>query len=218
MKNEMMETNQTGFLALQDFDLADVMCAEMDGLSAAFERVKIPSGGGVMFEIPGENPEEPDTVKTFSAVILYQHSLNAYYQSEYQGGSNPPDCGSFDGHHGEGTPGGDCGTCPLNQYGSGKERCKSLQEPPSSVSASGGRYFSGNSVSAYRFSEVLYSLSDACDPQIQEFQCCGNKIYTEKSSQRHWHELFPGTVCRRTGIVSGRISADRSCDRTGQGS
>ena len=28
MKNEMMETNQTGFLALQDFDLADVMCAE----------------------------------------------------------------------------------------------------------------------------------------------------------------------------------------------
>ena len=35
MKNEMMETNQTGFLALQDFDLADVMCAEMDGLSAA---------------------------------------------------------------------------------------------------------------------------------------------------------------------------------------
>lgn len=84
MKNEMMETSQTGFLALQDFDLADVMCAEMDGLSAAFERVKIPSGGGVMFEIPGENPEEPDTVKTFSAVILYQHSLNAYYQSEYQ--------------------------------------------------------------------------------------------------------------------------------------
>ena len=64
MKNEMMETSQTGFLALQDFDLADVMCAEMDGLSAAFERVKIPSGGGVMFEIPGENPEEPDTVKT----------------------------------------------------------------------------------------------------------------------------------------------------------
>lgn len=51
-ENEMMETNQTGFLALQDFDLADVMCAEMDGLSAAFERVKIPSGGGVMFEIP----------------------------------------------------------------------------------------------------------------------------------------------------------------------
>lgn len=45
-----------------------------------------------MFEIPGENPDEPETVKEFSAVILYQHSLNAYYKSEYQGGSNPPDC------------------------------------------------------------------------------------------------------------------------------
>ena len=103
MKNELMETNNTGFLALQDFDLANVMSEEMDGLSATFERVKIPSGGGIMFEIPGENPDEPETVKEFSAVILYQHSLNAYYKSEYQGGSNPPDCcGSYDGHNGEG--------------------------------------------------------------------------------------------------------------------
>ena len=81
MKNELMETNNTGFLALQDFDLANVMSEEMDGLSATFERVKIPSGGGIMFEIPGENPDEPETVKEFSAVILYQHSLNAYYKT-----------------------------------------------------------------------------------------------------------------------------------------
>ena len=89
MKNELMETNSTGFLALHDFDLANVMSEEMDGLSATFERIKIPSGGGIMFEIPGNNPDEPETVKEFSAVILYQHSLNAYYESEYQGGSNP---------------------------------------------------------------------------------------------------------------------------------
>ena len=127
MKNELMKTNNTGFLALQDSNLREVMSEEMDGLSAAFERIKIPSGGGVMFEIPGENPEEPDTVKTFSAVILYQHSLNAYYQSEYQGGSNPPDCGSFDGHHGEGNPGGSCDSCPLNQYGSGKNGAKACK-------------------------------------------------------------------------------------------
>ena len=100
MKNELMETSNTGFLTLQDFDLANVMSAEMDGLSTTFERVKIPSGGGIMFEIPGDDPDEPETVKEFSAVILYQHSLNAYYKSEYQGGSNPPDCGSFDGHNG----------------------------------------------------------------------------------------------------------------------
>lgn len=127
MKNELMETNNTSFLALQDFDLANVMSEEMDGLSATFERVKIPSGGGIMFEIPGENPDEPETVKEFSAVILYQHSLNAYYKSEYQGGSNPPDCGSYDGHNGEGTPGGNCDSCPLNQYGSGKNGAKACK-------------------------------------------------------------------------------------------
>lgn len=127
MKNELMETNSTGFLALQDFDLANVMSEEMDGLSATFERVKIPSGGGIMFEIPGENPDEPETVKEFSAVILYQHSLNAYYKSEYQGGSNPPDCGSYDGHNGEGDPGGNCDACPLNQYGSGKNGAKACK-------------------------------------------------------------------------------------------
>lgn len=113
MKNEIMETNNTGFLALQDFDLASVMSEEMDGLSATFERVKIPSGGGIMFEIPGDNPDEPETVKEFSAVILYQHALNAYYKSEYQGGSNPLDCGSYDGHNGKGNPGGSCDSCPL---------------------------------------------------------------------------------------------------------
>lgn len=43
----------------------------MDGLSEIFERVKISSGGGIMFEIPSENPDEPETVKEFSAVILY---------------------------------------------------------------------------------------------------------------------------------------------------
>ena len=78
MKNELMETNNTGFLALQDFDLANVMSEEMDGLSATFERVKIPSGGGIMFEIPGDNPDEPETVKEFSPVcwdIPHKHPI-----------------------------------------------------------------------------------------------------------------------------------------------
>lgn len=46
--NELMNMENSGFLALQDFNLSEVMSEEMDGLSATFERVKIPSGGGVM--------------------------------------------------------------------------------------------------------------------------------------------------------------------------
>ena len=107
MKNEMMETNQTGFLALQDFDLADVMCAEMDGLSAAFERVKIPSGGGVMFEIPGENSEEPDTVKTFSAVILVSAFFECLLPKRIiRVAPIHRTAAVLTGHHGEGNPGG----------------------------------------------------------------------------------------------------------------
>lgn len=125
--NEITTTNNTGYLVLRDFNLSNVMAEEMTGLSASFERIKIPSGGGTVFEIPGDDPDEPETVKEFSAVILYQHPLNAYYKEEYQGGSNPPDCGSYDGVCGTGSPGGTCRTCPYNAFGSGKNGAKACK-------------------------------------------------------------------------------------------
>lgn len=125
--NEITTTNNTGFLALKDFNLGDALSEELAGLNVNFDRIKIPSGGGTVFEIPGDDPDEPETVKEFSAVILHQHALNAYYKDEYTGGSNPPDCGSLDGFVGEGTPGGQCRNCPLNQYGSGKNGAKACK-------------------------------------------------------------------------------------------
>ena len=64
---EITTTNNAGYLVLKDFNLTDVMAEEMSGLSASFERIKIPSGGGTVFEIPGDDPDEPETVKEFSA-------------------------------------------------------------------------------------------------------------------------------------------------------
>ena len=103
------------------------MAEEMTGLLASFERIKIPSGGGTVFKIPGDDPDEPETVKEFSAVILYQHPLNAYYKEEYQGGSNPPDCGSYNGVYRTSSPGGTCRTCPYNAFGSGKNGAKACK-------------------------------------------------------------------------------------------
>jgi hypothetical protein len=44
------------------------------------------------------------------------------------GGNTPPDCSSHDGDVGYGQPGGDCFTCPLNQWasaeGGGGKACK----------------------------------------------------------------------------------------------
>ena len=124
--NEIVKSNGT-FLALQDFNLNDAFSDELAGLSGSFERIKIPAAGSTVFEIPGEDPDNPDAVKEFSAVILYHHPLYAYYKNKYTGCSNPPDCGSFDGITGEGDPGGSCAKCPYNQFGSGENGSKACK-------------------------------------------------------------------------------------------
>lgn len=116
----------TGFLALANSDLNGMLAEELDGLDLSFERIKIPSAGSTVFEVPGED-DEGDTVKEFSAVILHHHTLNAYYKTKYTGGSNPPDCASFDGVCGEGTPGGNCKLCPMNQWASGENGAKACK-------------------------------------------------------------------------------------------
>jgi hypothetical protein len=120
MKNKELTTSNSTFLKLKDFDLSVVLSDELAGLTGSFERIKIPAAGGTVFEIPSEDSTNPEAVKEFSAVILYHHPLYAYYKGKYTGGSNPPDCGSFDGITGEGNPGGKCNMCPYNQFGSGE--------------------------------------------------------------------------------------------------
>ena len=127
MKKDALTPSNEGFLALNDFNLNDALCEEMNGLSSSFERIKIPAGGSTIFEIPSDNPDEPETVKEFSAVILYHHPLFAYYKDKYTGGSNPPDCGSFDGVTGTGNPGGLCDNCPYNVFGSGENGAKACK-------------------------------------------------------------------------------------------
>lgn len=128
-KNNKIETinDQNGFLKLAEFSMSSAISEELDGLDGGFERIKIPSAGSTVFEVPGEDPSEPDSVKEFSAVILYHHPIHAYYMSKYTGGSNPPDCGSFDGITGVGSPGGSCAKCPFNQFGSGENGSKACK-------------------------------------------------------------------------------------------
>lgn len=125
-KNELA-TQNSGFMSLAEFDISDTLSQELDGLEGGFERIKIPSAGSTVFEVPGDDPAEPDTVKEFSAVILFHHPLHAYYKSKYTGGNQPPDCGSFDGVTGSGAPGGSCQKCPYNQFGSGENGSKACK-------------------------------------------------------------------------------------------
>ena len=113
-------TTENAFSELVNFNLTDAMSQELEGLSLSFERIKIPSAGSTVFELPGEEDGEPENLKEFTGVILYHHPLFAYYRDKYAGGNEPPDCGSFDGITGEGDPGGACAKCRYNQFGSGE--------------------------------------------------------------------------------------------------
>jgi hypothetical protein len=125
-KDTALQAQNTGFLTLANNNIGAMMAEELDGLDAGFERIKIPSAGSTVFEMPGEG-DDTESVKEFSAVILYHHPLFAYYKSKYTGGNNPPDCGSFNGIAGEGNPGGNCKACPLNQFGSGENGAKACK-------------------------------------------------------------------------------------------
>lgn len=124
---DLVVKNESGFLQAAGFNMSEYMSDDLAGLELTFDRIRIPSGGGTLYEVPSTDAEETDSVKEFSGVILHHHPVFSYYREKYTGGNNPPDCGSYDGMVGEGNPGGNCRACPLNQFGSdegGGKACK----------------------------------------------------------------------------------------------
>ena len=93
--------------------LNEAMADDCQGLEFTFDRVKLPIGGATAFEIPSAESEDTEMAKDITGVIVYNHPANVYYRTKYTGGKNPPDCGSFDGVKGIGTPGGNCQNCPF---------------------------------------------------------------------------------------------------------
>lgn len=118
----------TGYMALKNFDFREAIAEEMDGLDAAFDRIKMPSGDTTVFQLPSDNPDEPELLKELSAVILYHHPIRAYFKEKYTGGINPPDCGSLDAIEGQGNPGGTCSVCIYNEFGTGENNSKACKE------------------------------------------------------------------------------------------
>ena len=122
MSNELVIKENGGYMAAT-VNLADLFSEEMDGLTPTFDRIKIPAGGGISYEVPGDDPSSPDTVKEFKAVILYHHPIHSYYKDKFTGGSNPPDSGSMDGKFGITADTGECiecSQCAYAKFGSGE--------------------------------------------------------------------------------------------------
>lgn len=121
MSNEMIVKENGGFLT-ETVDLAALFSEEMEGLKPTFDRIRIPAGGGISYEVPGDDPSSPDTVKEFKAVILYHHPIHSYYKEKFNGGNQPPECSSIDGKTGVVADTGECKNCAgceFSRFGSG---------------------------------------------------------------------------------------------------
>ena len=64
-KNTQLATieNNTGYLA-ETVNLAELFSEELDGLRPSFEKIKIPAGGGLAYEVPGDDPARTSTSTT----------------------------------------------------------------------------------------------------------------------------------------------------------
>lgn len=123
-KDKALTTTEPQQFALAVTDLSElreVMQENMgEGIPFKFERVKIPSGGNLAWQIPSEDGGKPKISESIEGVVIDHHAINAYWKKKYTGEKNPPDCASADAITGidqEGRP-HSCLICPMNQFGS----------------------------------------------------------------------------------------------------
>lgn len=82
------------------------------------DRVRVPAGGGVAWEIATLDGvvSEAELV----GVIVEKREVRAFWAAEFTGGNTPPDCASPDGETGYGAPGGACASCPMAAFGTAR--------------------------------------------------------------------------------------------------
>ena len=109
-----------GYLAL-NHDPADLEAIIADNLGGQevtefdLPRIKIPAGGGHIWEIP--TLTGVDTAAVLEGIVVHFKLTRAYWAPN-SGSGGPPQCRSNDGIVGIGDPGGHCKTCPYAQFGS----------------------------------------------------------------------------------------------------
>lgn len=81
------------------------------------DRISVPPGGGIAWNVP--TLEGIDSAKEIEGVVVFWKEPRAFWRINYDdsGGGTPPACQSDDGTTGVGDPGGQCGVCPLAQFG-----------------------------------------------------------------------------------------------------
>lgn len=126
-----MDNNNVVFQVCDYKKISEILEEELAGIdNIRYDQVKIPSGGGLAFEIADD--EETRIVKEIVGVIAYHCPQNAYWPYPYVGAGKIPECFSSDGIRGVDSSGAvkECAACPLNRFGSrgtGKA-CKNMHK------------------------------------------------------------------------------------------
>ena len=85
------------------------------------QKITVPSQGVTKWIIPNAETGKKDALDEIEGIIVYVGSPRAYWSTPLEmANRTPPDCSSTDGHVGVGNPGGNCVSCPFNQWGSAK--------------------------------------------------------------------------------------------------
>ncbi len=90
-------------------------------------KIKIPSGGGLAYEVQGEEETDVEYMKEINAVVIFTHRVNGFWAGSYgdDDQNKAPVCSSMDGKTGVRIDSGEvvsCETCPLNQFGSATDQ------------------------------------------------------------------------------------------------
>ena len=90
-------------------------------------KIKIPSGGGLAYEVQGEEETDVEYMKEINAVVVFTHRVNGFWQGAYgdDDQNKAPICSSIDGKTGMNSETGEiinCETCPFNQFGSATDQ------------------------------------------------------------------------------------------------
>lgn len=105
-------------------ELQDEM-ADLDAESGIDCRtIKLPAGGGLAYEVQGDDDDDVEYLKEITGVIIFTHRANGFWPGSYGSGDDGnkiPLCSSMDGKTGMRTDTGEivtCEICPYNQFGS----------------------------------------------------------------------------------------------------